>query len=73
MIRPNRAHTRVFPDQNYRAWTAVGAQNSLGPWSDLGFFSQQLGFVFISIILRIGFSLDDFNTANTSFYEMNIL
>ena len=29
MIRPNRAHTPVFPDRNYRVWKAVRAHNSL--------------------------------------------
>ena len=29
MIRPSRAHTRVFPDQNYRVWTEVRAHYSL--------------------------------------------
>ena len=29
MIRPNRAHTPVFPDRNYRVWKAIRAHNSL--------------------------------------------
>ena len=29
MIRPNRAHTPVFPERNYRVWKAVRAHNSL--------------------------------------------
>ena len=29
MIRPSRAHTRVFPDRNYMVWTEVPAQYSL--------------------------------------------
>ena len=35
--------------------------------------SQQLGFVFFSNTFKIDFSLDELNTANISFYEMNIL
>ena len=37
MIRPNWAHTPVFPDRNYRVWKAVRAHNSLDHgliWSD---------------------------------------
>ena len=29
MIRPNRAHTRVFPERNYRVWKEVGTHYSL--------------------------------------------
>ena len=29
MSRPNRVHTPVFPDRNYRVWKAVRAHNSL--------------------------------------------
>ena len=29
MIRPSRAHTRVFPDQNYRVWKEVRAHYSV--------------------------------------------
>ena len=35
--------------------------------------SQQLGFVFFSNTFKIDFSLDELNTANISFYEMNML
>ena len=34
-------------------------------------FTQQLGFVFISNIFRIGFSLDDFNTASSLSFHLS--
>ena len=60
MIRPNRAHTPVFPDRNYRVWKAVRAHNSL----DHGLFSVEMyisrEFPFAQILYIILFQITFF-------------
>ena len=46
---------------------------SINKWLSINFFEQFFGFIFISNIFRIGFSLVDYKSDNIDFHEMNIL